>query len=177
MTASIAGDVARGDGHEVGGDVKIGAEGGDTGGAEEVDLDGLIEGGVEGDGRRGVDHDVDGGEDLASAGVEAEPVAGHVAGDGGDPSSRELGESVLAVLLPQAVEGVVGEEFAFGAAGRRRSTSVPHEEHELAVGDTSEQTLHESRTDEPGRAGDGNPLSGERLGDHAPMSIRLSTKW
>ncbi len=59
---------------------------GDPGRAEQVDLDGLVERGVEADGGRRVDDDVAGGQQSAAVVVEAEPVAADVTGDGDEPA-------------------------------------------------------------------------------------------
>ena len=75
-----------------------------------------------------------------------------------------------AVLGAQAVEGVVLEQLALDAAGRRRALAVAHQQDELAPGHAAQQPFDQRRADEPRRPGDGDPFAGERLGDHAHMS-------
>ena len=64
------------------------------------------------------------------------------------------------------VEGVVLQDLPPHALGRWRALAVPHEQDELAIGDAPEQAFDERRAHEPGRPGDGDPLAGERFGDH-----------
>jgi hypothetical protein len=67
--AAVAGDVAGGHGHQVGGDVQVGQGAGDAGGAHEVDLDGEVERRVEAHRGRRVDDDVAAGEQLPALGA------------------------------------------------------------------------------------------------------------
>ena len=46
----------------------------------------------------------------------------------------------------------------------------PDEQHELAVGHAPQEPLDQGGAEEPGRAGDGDALAGECLGDHAALS-------
>ncbi len=81
VAAAVAGDVARRHGDEVRGDADGVAEVGDARRPEQVDLDGRVERRVERDRCRRVDHGVARGEDRPIGVVQAEAVAGDVAGD------------------------------------------------------------------------------------------------
>ena len=106
------------------------------------------------------------GEQVAAGGVEAESVAAHVAGDCGDAAGRHLGEALLAQLGAQAVEGVVLEDLAGQALLDGGAAAGAHEQHELAVGDASEQTFEEVGAEEAGGAGDEEASAGEGVSDH-----------
>jgi hypothetical protein len=82
------------------------------------------------------------------------------------------------VLLAEAVEGVVLEQLALDALGRRRPPAATNEEHQLAVGHAAEQALDERCSDESGRPSDGDSRVRERLSDHRLQVLaRFSTKW
>ena len=66
----------------------------------------------------------------------------------------------------EPVEGVVLEQLALDTLRRGRPLAAADQQHEVAVGDAAQQALDQRRADEPGRAGDGDPFAGERLGDH-----------
>ena len=140
---------------------------GDARRTEQVDLDGGVERRVERHRSGGVDHGVAAGEDRPIDVVQAEPVAGDVAGDRGDPAGHggEV-DALFGALRAQPVEGVVLEDLAVGAARGAGSLAVADEQHQLAVGDRSQQALDERGADESGRAGDGDPFPRERFGDH-----------
>ena len=114
-----------------------------------------------------MDHGVAAGEDGAVGVVQTEAVTGDVAGDRGHPAGH-VGEVVASFLAlgPQPVEGVVLEDLAFGAPSGAGALAVADEQDQFAVGDRSEQPLDERGADEPGRAGDGDPLPRELFGDH-----------
>ena len=88
-----AGHVGGGDGDEVAGRPGVGHGGGDPGGAEQVDLDGLGQGRVEGDGGGGVDDDVGPAQRVPPCFVESESVAPDVAGHGLDPPATSSAKS------------------------------------------------------------------------------------
>ncbi len=141
------------------------AEVGDARRPEQVDLDGRVERRVERDGRGRVDDDVARRPDGAVDVVQAEPVAGDIAGDRGDPAGHRRVE-VGAVLGAEAVEGVVLEDLLAGPLGGGRALAVADQQHEVAVGHAAQQSLDEGGADESGAAGDGDLLPGERRGDH-----------
>ena len=74
-----AGHVRGGHGDQVGARAGGGHGGADPGGAEQVDLDRLGQGGVEGDGGGRVDDDVAGGQGGPPGVVQPEAVLAHVA--------------------------------------------------------------------------------------------------
>ena len=84
----------------------------DAHGAQQVDLDGLVEWRVEADDRRRMDEEVAAGEGGAALVIEAEAVDGDVAGERGDATGDHLLEAVLAELLAEAGEGGVVEDVA-----------------------------------------------------------------
>jgi hypothetical protein len=145
----------------------------DPAGAEQVDLDGSVERRVEGHGRGRVHHDVAARQRGPAGVVEAEPVPGDVAGDDRDPPGHHLVELGGAQLGPQPVEGVVAEHLAPRPLVRRGPLAGPDEQHQLAPGDGPQQPLDQRRAEKAGRAGDGDALAVECLGDHA----HLSTIW
>ena len=170
---AASGHVAGRDGDEVGDDAEALEGLDDADGAEQVDLDGLVEWRVEADDRRRVDEEVAGGEGGAALFVEAEAVVGDVAGDCGDSPGGHLLEGVLAEFGAEAVEGVVVEDVTadapFGA-----STPGPDDEDELAVRDGAEESFDEGGAEEASASGDGDAASGQRFGDHGPLSTRWS---
>ena len=124
--------------------------------------------------RRGVDHDVAGGDGVAAGVVEAEAVGADVAGDHVDPSGHHLLERRPATeVLAHAVEAVVPEDLPVGALLDGALASGPDEQHELAVGDRAQQPLDERGAQEAGGAGDGDALAGEVVANH----VGLSTIW
>ena len=170
---SAAGHIAGGHGDEVGGGAGRPHGLGHPDRPQHVDLYGVVEGGVEGDGRGRVDDDVAVGQPGPPVVVEPEPVLGDVAGHGGDSAVRHLleglGPRLAGGLGPEAVEGVVAQHVApdplVGAAPAR-----PHHQHQLAVGDAPQQPLHQRGAQEPGGAGDGDALAGQALDDHGAVS-------
>ncbi len=88
-------------------------------------------------------------------------IVGHTRGDVG-----EVG-AVLLALCAQPVECVVLEDLTFGAPCRLGPLAVAHEEHDLAVGDRSQEPFDQGGADEPGCAGDGDPFPRELFGDHS----------
>jgi hypothetical protein len=163
----VAGDVARRHRDEVGCDTEVIEGGGDTGGAEQVDLHGAVEGRVEGHRCRRVDHDVAAREDGAVRLGEAEPVGADVAGDDAQAPGHHLVERLgPAELGPQPVEGVVADHLALHPLGRRRPAPGPDEQDDLALGHGAQQSLHQRRAEEAGGAGDGDALGPQCGGDH-----------
>ncbi len=106
---------------------------GDPGRAEQVDLDGAVEGGVEVDGGGRVDDGVAAGEEGPPVGVEAEAVGGHVAGDRGDPG-RHLRLEPVAELAPEAIEAVVAQHLPPDPLGFAPPPGS-HDQDQVAVGD------------------------------------------
>ena len=151
----------------------LGQRGGHPGRSQQVDLHRVVEGRVEVDGGRRVDHDVAVGQHGPPVVVEPDPVDAHVAGHGGDSPVGHLVVGLagvgLAALLAELAEGVVAQHVALHA-GRRAPPPRPHDQHQLAVGHAAQQALGERGPQEPGRAGDGDALAGQRLDDHGVSS-------
>ncbi len=116
LTLVGAGDIGGRDRDEVRGRSGLCDGGRHPGRAEKVDLDGLGQWSVEGDGGGRVDDHVRRGQRAAALLVEPEPVAAHVAGDGVDPSRHLLVEAV-SKLRAQAVEAVVLDHLAGESGG------------------------------------------------------------
>ena len=135
--------------------------------SEQVDLHGVVEGRVEVHGGRRVDHGVAAGQQGPALVVESEPVGAHVPGEGFDPPGRHLvvglgrarAGRVATGLLAEPVEGVVAQHVALHPRGRAPPTRA-HQQHQLAVGHATQQTLGERGPQKPGRAGDGDALAG-----------------
>ena len=117
--------------------------------------------------------------------VEAEAVGADVAGDRAHTARRHLVERRARPSVgAQAVEGVVAEDLPLDPLRGGGAAPGPHQQHQLAVRHLAEQPLDEGGADEAGRAGDGDALAGQRLGDHggrcgsrASVYPRLSTIW
>jgi hypothetical protein len=165
VAAAVAGDVAGGHGHEVRGDAQLAAEFGQSGGAEQVDLHGQVERGVERHRGGRVDDHLRGGELRPTVGIEAQAVGADVAGDRGHPAGDHLVEAA-AELGPQPVERVVLEDLLAGTLGGGGATAAADQQEQLAVGDAAQQPLDQRGADEAGRSGDGDAFARERLGDH-----------
>ena len=98
----------------------------------------------------------------------ARPSADTSAGDGEHPPGDQL-VPCGAGFGAQAVEAVVAEDLAahpvLGPPPARA-----HEQDHLAVRHAAQQPLHQRGPEEPGGAGDGDALAGQRLGDHPGLS-------
>ena len=92
--ASAAGHVTGGHRDQVGSCVEVGEGAGDPYRAEQVDLDGLVEGGVEAHHGGRVDEKVASGERGPPLVVQSEPFGGDITGHWRDPSGGHLGEAV-----------------------------------------------------------------------------------
>ena len=190
VTAARSGDIAGGHGDEVGlfarrkatrggfgsgfgGDAECS---GHPAGAEEVDLHGIVERRVEAHRGGGVHGDVDGAEECEPGVVKAEAVLTDVAFHCEHSTVAHLVEGlavqtascdgVLLERITESVEGVVLENVALhpvlGAAA-----SWPHQQHEFAIGNRAQEAFDERSAEKAGRAGDGDPLAGQVLPDHA----------
>ena len=168
--APVAGDVAGRHCDQVRSDRQGLAELGDAGGAEQIDLDRRRQRRIERHRGGGVDHDVGGGEGRPIGVAQAEPIGADVAGDGRDPPLGHRLEGLAAigtvVRRPQAIEGVVLEQFLLRPCRRRRALAVANEQDQLAVGNAAQQPFDESGADETGPPGDGDALACERFSDH-----------
>ncbi len=138
--------------------------GGDARGPQEVDLDGRVEGGVEGDRRRRVDDDVARRQDSPPLVVEIEAVVAHVSRHRDEPTPHLVGEAV-APFGAQAVEAVVAHDLASGPLRRRQPAGGSYEHHDLAVGDRPQESLHHGCTEEPGGPRHQDPGTGQGAGD------------
>jgi hypothetical protein len=74
-----------------------------------------------------------------------------------------------AELASQPVEAVVAQDLPADALGLAPAPG-PHHQEEVAVGDGSEQSLHQRGAEEARGSGDGDAPAGERLTDHSPLS-------
>ena len=149
--------------------------------AEQVHLDGAVQGRVEGHRRRSVNHDVAGAEQASPDLVEGEPVSSHVRGNRANAPGDHLLEAP-AELGAQAVEAVVAENLAPGALRGSLVLAGAHEQDDLASGDAPEQALDERRTEEARPPGNSDPPAGEIVGYHecvssteVPKSLTIST--
>ncbi len=172
IAATVARDVRRRHRDEMRRHAQVAKRLHDADGTEEVDLDGVVDRGVERHRRRRVDEDLTRRELCASRLVEPEPVGAHVAGDHGDPASDLLVEA-FAEQLAQMVEGVVAQDLALHPLRGRRAPATAHEQHEGAIGHGSEQPFHDGGAEEPRRARDRDAAAGQCLPDH----LALSTIW
>ena len=136
----------------VGGRAGLGDGGSHTGRSEEVDLDGLRQGSIEGNGGGRVDDHVRGRQGGATFVVEPEPVAADIAGDGADPACH-LRVEVVAQLGAQAVEAVVLDHLSGEPGGRVRSAPRSYEDRHLGLGDAADDALDQSCAQEAGGAG------------------------
>ena len=139
LTLEGAGHVAGRDGDEMlrarstgdGGDAaRFGHGVSHSRGAQQVDLHGLIERGVEGHRRGRVDDDVAAREQLEALLVEAEQIARDVAWHRTEPAGDLLVEG-LAELLAQAIEAVVSDDLLHRTVEGRGPPPGADEEHHL----------------------------------------------
>ena len=155
--------------------------GGDARGPQEVDLDGGVEGGVEGDGGGRVDDDVARGQDLPALVVEAEPVPAHVTGHRHQAAFDLVGEAV-APLGSEPVEAVVADDLpcrsaptptGAGWAGRgRRPRSRARERRSRSTTAVPRKPVAPvTRIRVPARAGM-EWISGGWLGRAGPVAAR-----
>ena len=170
VAATVAGDVARADGDEVWRHAELVAQLGDAGRPEQVDLDRPVERRVERNGGGRVNDDVGGRPDRPVLAGEAEPVGADVAGHGVDATCghlvERLGRVGCGVGVAQPVEGVVLQQLLLDPLRCGRALTVADQEDQFAPGHAAQKSLDERGADEPGRAGDGDALASERLGDH-----------
>ena len=141
----------------------------DADAAQEVDVDGGVEGGVEAHSGGGVDDGVAPGEQAPTLVVEPHAVGRDVAGDDPHPAGDLVVEAV-AQLGPQAAKGVVGEDLPAGAGLRRRSAPRADEQHQLASRYRPQEPFHQGGAQKAGRAGDPDARAGQGVFDHRPFS-------
>ena len=167
LTLVGAGDIGGRDRDKVRGRSGFYDGGRHPGRAEKVDLDGLGQWSIEGDGGGRVDDHVRRRQRAAPLLVEPEAVAAHIAGDGVDPSRHLLVEAV-SKLRAQAVEAVVLDHLAGESGGGVRPAPGPHEHGHLGIGDAAEDALDQGGAEKPRGTGDEeafpteNPLNGHR---------------
>ena len=109
---------------------------GDPRRTEQVDLDGAVQGSVEGDGGGRVDHDVARAQQGPSRLVEGEPVASDVAGDRVEAPGDHVIEA-RTELGPEAIEAVVAQDLAPGALDGSLALARADEYDDLAFGHAS----------------------------------------
>ena len=147
-----------------------GGDGGtDPGRAEQVDLDRLGQGGVEGDGGGGVDDHVAGGQGGPALVIEPQPVLPDVARHGPDPAGHLGGESI-AQLGPQAVEAVVLDHLAGQPGGGIGPAARSNQHHDLGLRNAAQDAFDQRSAQKPGGTGDEKALSAEVPADgHSGM--------
>jgi hypothetical protein len=136
-----------------------------AGRAEEVDLDGGVEGRVEADGGGRVHRGSARVQQGPAFVVEAEAVDADVARDGDDAAADLLVEAV-APHLAQAVEAVVAQDLPAHPVGGGGAAPRAHQQDQLAAGNRAQQPLDQGGAEEPRRARDGDARACERLPNH-----------
>jgi len=126
-------------------------------GPEHVDLDRLIEWGIEADGCCRVDGDVTARELGASFLVEPEPVAGDVTSHRGDAGAHLGVEAIPSSARRRSKQSFFRISRAVRWVGLARRPS--DQEHELYVGHGAQQSLHQRGPEEAGAPGDEDPLA------------------
>ena len=139
---------------------ELGQNRGDADGTEEVHLDRLVERRVEAHDCRRVDEDVASGDCGTTGVVQPEAVDCHVSRHGGDALGGHLGEPVSAELVPETVKGVVAQDVPIDPASRSAAARSYHED-QFAVGDRSQQSLHQGGAEESGAPCDCDAASGQ----------------
>ena len=138
------------------------------GGPEEVDLDRLVERGVEADRRRRVDDHVGACEEPAPLVVEPQAVLPDVAGHR-DQSPGGLGVEAVPELGAQPIEAVVADHLPLHPLSGRRSPPGSDEHDDLGIGDRPQDALDQRSAQEPGGPGDEDPAPRQGLDDrHGP---------
>jgi hypothetical protein len=114
------------------GDSKVVAQPSDTGWAEQIDFDGLVEWAVKRHRGSGVDDRVDRAHDLASLIIESESIHADVTANGGDTSGTHLLKRLTTTShrLAEAVKCIVCQNFPLGATRCRCATAIAHEQHQ-----------------------------------------------
>ena len=135
--------------------------------------------------------DVDRGEQGEALVVETEAVLADVALHREHSAVAHLveglaleaacGDRILRKRRTETIEGVVLEDVALHPVLGAPTTRA-HQQHELTVRDRPQEPFDERGTEEAGRAGDRDPLSGQVLPDHEQYLIPsvlppLSTNW
>ncbi len=126
--------------------------------AQQVDLDGGVQGGVEGHCGGRVDDDVARGEHEPALVVEAESVTPDIAPDGPEPGGHGLVEAV-AELVTQAAEAVVAHHLTRHAGRGIRTPGRAHEHHHLAPRDCAQEPFDEGGAEEAGGSRDEDALA------------------
>ncbi|CAB4344590.1 unannotated protein [freshwater metagenome] len=106
------------------------------------------------------------GEYRTTGIVEAKSIATHVASDRSDATSGHFGETVFAEFGAQTIERVVFENLASHALFNRGTSACTHQQHDLAIGHRTEQSLKQVGAEETGGAGDEEPFAGECFTNH-----------
>ena len=105
------------------------------------------------------------GYPLPAGVVEPQAIDTNVAGHTGDPLLAEPLEFVVAQLVAQPVEDVVADDLPADALLHAAAAGA-HQQHQLHLGHAPKQPLHQCGAQEPGRAGDCQPLARQRIRDH-----------
>ncbi len=141
-----------------------------AGRAEEVDLNGRIERGVEVDSCGGVDHGGTAQQRLAACFIKAQALESYVGCQRDDPASRLFIEPAVEVAT-EPVETVVPKHVAlyslFGPA-----PAWPYEQYDLCIGQASQYSLGQGRTQEARGASDSDAPASKRLTEHLPCLPR-----
>ena len=169
VAAPVARDVGGRHRHEMGCHAQVAKCLHDANRTEQIDLDGVVDRGVERHGRGRVDEDLARRERNACRLIEPEPVGAHVPRDHRDPP-RDLLVEAVAEQLAEMVEGVVAQDLALHALRGRGAAATPHEQHQGAIGHGSEQPFDDGGAEEPRRARDRDAAAGQCLPDHRAFS-------
>lgn len=106
--------------------------------------------------------------------AEAETVGAHVALDHLHPAGNQFVEGFAAAQFgAEAVEAVVLEDLPGGALGDVAHATSPDQQDQFTVGDRAQQALHQGGAQEARRAGDGDALPGEVVGDHEQVVYQM----
>ena len=105
----------------------------------------------------------------------ARPSTLHVTGHDRDAAGADFVE-VAAPCAAQPLEGVVAEDLPLDTAVHVGTAAWPHQQHQLAVGDRAQQPFDESSAQESSCTGDGDALSGQRVGDHDVLSSPIGAQ-
>ena len=113
-------------------------------------------------------------DELSTGVVQTQAVDTHVAGHAGDPLLAQPLELVVAQLVAQSIEYVIADYLPPDPL-LNASAGGAHQQHQLHVGHAAQQPLYESGAQETGRAGDRQPLAGQRIRDLTAVFYQM--KW
>jgi hypothetical protein len=132
---------------------------GDSSRAEKVDLDGVVERGVEAHGRGGVDCEIAGREKREPIFVESNTVGAHIAANREHAAGAHLverlggfaGVDLCLGLFAESVESVVAKDVSIDTM-LGASPAGPNNQNEFTLGGTAQESLDKRRTEKTGGA-------------------------